>query len=295
MHHHQGKKVLVRNTHTASKGLWPQYRSAFCDDESDSGDDGIDHLDGVSTSSDDQSNESQDEQTQRRLDRALLSQQAMETVTKVRNGIHGTPRGTVETAYLNLANDALGNLHCRTCRHRELMIDSRDRDVTVYPSANQFDAFLGDRMKGLKSMELLTAIIPIPAGFTDRYVVLALDNCEEAMMFADRVPFGMATTAPAVVHRTGCSFPPGSMAMIPLVGPTVVGTTVTWTNDNVGQGGYKVKFKGDMTNKDRLVFSLWCWDYSTIPVRYPLPNDALPPIVPNIANNVTFVFRMHYH
>lgn len=183
----------------------------------------------------------------------------------------------------------------RKCVKKMLLVDSRDRDIAAYPSANRFDVFLGDRMKQLKSVELVSIMVPLaPPPFADRYVVLAEDHCEDALMFADRVPFGYSTTLPGAAHKTGCSFPRGSLAMIQLVPNAFASTVVVWNSSNISRG-WKSKLRGDATNMDRLSFSLWCWDVSAVPQRYPLTADGLPPILPLPANNYTMTLRMHYH
>lgn len=194
--------------------------------------------------------------------------------------------------YLDLRQDT-GKEH-RKCIKRELMIDSRDRDVVSYPSANRFDAFLGEKLKGVKSIELVSIIISVPMGFTDRYVVLVEDHCEDALMFADRVPFGYNTTLPGNVYKTGCSFPKGSLAMIQMIPNCFAASAVAWNSSNIGRG-YKAKFRTDYTNVDRLSFSLWSWSITQVPTRFPLPNELPPPVVPDAANNVVMTLRMHYH
>lgn len=208
-----------------------------------------------------------------------------------RRGVHDMSLSK-QFAFMNLSQDT-GKEH-RRCIKKHLIIDSRDRDIAAYPSANRFDSFLGDRLKGAKSLELISIIVPIPPGFVDRYVVLAEDHCDDGMLFADRVPFGFNTTTPGVFYKTGCSFPKGSMAMIQMAANSFGGTAVTWSSNNVGSG-WKTKFRDDMNNIDRLSFSLWTWNNTAVPLRYPLPNELPPPVVPDVNNNVMMTFRIHYH
>ena len=176
----------------------------------------------------------------------------------------------------------------RKCIKRTLLIDSRDRDVPTYPSANRFDSFLGENLKRLASVELTSIIVPIVMGFADRYVVIVESHCEDAAIFADRVGFGQNTAT--AVHKTGCSFPKGVVAVIPMVPNAFSDTAVYWKANNV-EKGWKSKLRGDATNIDRLSFSVWTWDASTMAVLYALPTE----VVPAVANNIVMTFRMHYH
>lgn len=176
---------------------------------------------------------------------------------------------------------------------RFLLVDSRDRDITTYPSANRFEVFLSNKTNGLVGIELVQAIIPVAPGFNDRYVVLAEDHCEDVMMFADRVPFGQVTTIPTTQYPTGCSFPKGSICVIPMVVNSFGGTAVTWTNNNENNSIVS-KFRGGTRNVDRLTVSLWGWGSNSTPTRYPLQQEAPPPAIPDNVNNVLLVFKLHF-
>jgi len=176
----------------------------------------------------------------------------------------------------------------RKCIKRELVIDSRDRDLVAYPSANRFDSFLGENLKNLKSVELTSILVPIVAGFTDRYIVLVESHCEDAAIFADRVGFGQNTAT--ATYKTGCTFPRGVVANVMMVPNAFTNTAVYWQANNIGKG-WKCKLRGDATNIDRLSFSLWSWDSSGISVPYGLPTE----VAPAVGNNIVMTFRMHYH
>ncbi|MDD5754100.1 MAG: hypothetical protein PHN45_05035 [Methylococcales bacterium] len=153
---------------------------------------------------------------------------------------------------------------------------------------------MGEKLKSVKSIELISILIPLAPGFADRYVVLTESHCEDALMFADRVPFGFDTTIPTNYYKTGCSFPKGSMAIIPMVPNAFANTAVMWNSNNI-ERGFKCKIREDMTNMDRLSFSLWNWSNASIPIPYPLVDELPPPVVPDVVNNVVMVLRMHYH
>jgi hypothetical protein len=192
---------------------------------------------------------------------------------------------------MNLRNDGF-KIHRRNV-YKPLLIDSRDRIISTYPSANNFDIFLGDTLKNVKSMELISALIPIPNGFADRYVVIAEEHCSDSMLIANRIPFGYDNTVPGN-YRTGCSFPNGSFAMIQLVPNAFTNTAVSWTNVNIGKS-WTCKFDTSLVKLDRLSFSLWSWNVTGISSLYPLLAELPPPVVPNVNNNVIFVFRMKYN
>lgn len=180
-----------------------------------------------------------------------------------------------------------------TQRDRHLLIDSRDRDIATYSSARQFDMFLGERLRGLKSIELINIVIPVVAGFTERYVVLTESHCDDSMMFADRVPFGNSTMTPATPYTTGCAFPRGSLAMIQMVPNAFAGAAVQWQSNNVDKS-WKCRFLVDLANTDRLSFSVWMRAGTNTVQLYNLPDELPPPVVPALANNYVMVLRLKY-
>ena len=191
-----------------------------------------------------------------------------------------------------------GREHRGKSLRRNLVVDSRDRDLDAYPSANRFDVFLGEQVRGAVSIELVAATVPLVDGFAQRYVVLAEDHCEMGLMATNRVPFGIdTTTAASASSRTaGCAFPSGSMAAIPAL-PRVAAVdgsyAAVWTSSGgKGSARWKAKFRKDVTRIERLSFSIWCWDASGSPVAYPLPSETA--LTRSPANNVLLEFVVRF-
>jgi len=184
--------------------------------------------------------------------------------------------------------DPRDKLSHRKKRSSMLLVDSRDRNVATYPSANRFDVFMGIKMKGLISVELVQAIIPLLPGFTERYVVICEDVClEDAIMFADRVPFGVTT------NKGGCTFPRGCIGCIPLIPAYTGANYALWESSNVSKYT-KSKMKAALSNVERFSFSLWCWNIVGTAMRYPLPNEPPPPGIPDVSMNIQFVCKLNY-
>jgi hypothetical protein len=181
---------------------------------------------------------------------------------------------------------------------RSLVVDSRDRDLDAYPSANRFDVFLGEQVRGATSIELVSAVIPLVDGFDQRYVVLAEEHCEMGLMATNRVPFGVDTTTAATAssRRAGCAFPTGSMAAVPTL-PRVVDAggshVAVWETSGAKATRWKVRFRSDVTRIERLSFSVWCWDASGSAAPYPLPDETLATM--SAANNVLLEFVVRFN
>lgn len=180
---------------------------------------------------------------------------------------------------------------------RCLVVDSRDRDLDAYPSANRFDVFLGEQVRGATSIELVSAVIPLVDGFDQRYVVLAEDHCEMGLMATNRVPFGVDTTvaASAASRRAGCAFPSGSIAAVPTL-PRVADAggsyAAVWETSGAKASRWKARLRKDVTRIERLSFSIWCWDASGAAVAYPLPDETL--VTMSTANNVLLEFVVRF-
>ena len=78
------------------------------------------------------------------------------------------------------------NIEYDTITHY-LVVSSRDRDTTVYPSPSQYTIHLQDEFKNVTSMELIQAIIPDKNSVTaEPYLLLKIDEIEEVMHSNDR-------------------------------------------------------------------------------------------------------------
>lgn len=91
------------------------------------------------------------------------------------------------------ANDNIGlsvssepNIEYETVTHY-LVVSSRDRDVSVYPSVSQYTIHLQNEFKNITSMELIQAIIPDKNSVTSEpYLLLKIEELEEVMSSNDR-------------------------------------------------------------------------------------------------------------
>jgi len=168
------------------------------------------------------------------------------------------------------------------------LIDSRDRDVSVYPSANNFQRQFTNKMKLVLNVELASAQIPLLPACTERYVIITEDHCSDALETHSSIMFG-TTSGP-----TGCEYPRGVIAMIPLhkqwSGLPGSDNYVWWQNGKLAEPWPTNNLQGANSAIDRLYIRIWIWDPSHSAILYPLPAELPPPAIPNIVNNVTLVF-----
>lgn len=91
------------------------------------------------------------------------------------------------------SNDNIGlsvtsepNIQYETMTHY-LVVSSRDRDVSVYPSVSQYTIHLQNEFKNITSMELIQAIIPDKNSVSaEPYLLLKIEELEEVMASNDR-------------------------------------------------------------------------------------------------------------
>lgn len=170
-----------------------------------------------------------------------------------------------------------------------LWVDSRDRDVTSYPSAADFSVKLATPIKMIKSIKLLQASIPIVAGTHTAVAVVirGLSMC----------PSG---TIPDLEESGG--MPSGVLAIVPLVPIVAGGTTAVYrASDN---NDWKINFSDvRLTQLYMIKIQLYVWGGGISPsgwggpswptIIYPLTGEAIgvPPVV---GNNINLCLRVKY-
>jgi hypothetical protein len=171
-----------------------------------------------------------------------------------------------------------------------VMIDSRDRDVAAFPSANHFSVMLLNKPRLILRVEIASAEIPLLNGCDARYVVITETHCTDVLVSPAGLMFGTNTGV------TGCTFPSGVLAVIPLkrqfAAPANPANYVWWQNGKLLDNWTTSNLQGVNTSFDRLNFDVWIWNSSHTAVPYPLPTEAVPPVVPAADNNIFLVVVM---
>jgi len=165
---------------------------------------------------------------------------------------------------------------------RRIFVDSRDRDIVHFPRANDFKQSLSVPIKGIRSVTLTDARIPILAN--QYYVSVCLRNVKDRTLILPKESGGL---------------PGGCLAVIPLI-PAVPGANYAYYRSQTGQinGGSGVGWRISVAQGMRILsdvhLQLWAWGGSpgTASVLYPLSAELGPP--PNIDLNVTFTLEIEH-
>jgi hypothetical protein len=170
---------------------------------------------------------------------------------------------------------------------RRVFIDSRDRDRTVYPLANDFRVSMSVPLRAVRSITLTDAFIPIVG--TNRYVVVVL------RMLKDRT---------LILPRESHGYPAGTLAVIPLV-PAAAGMTDAYYRSQVGQQqggssiGWRITIPQGLPQIDNIHIQLFTWGWDAVAAApttllYPMPADAAVGVIPIVASNISMQLEIEH-
>jgi hypothetical protein len=141
------------------------------------------------------------------------------------------------------------NIEYETITHY-LVVSSRDRDTTAYPSPSQYTIHLQNDFKNITSMELIQATIPDKNSVTaEPYLLLKIDELEEVMHSNDRNmsdAFAILQMAPPVttggfihidkrIHENVVAYfgtPKSSLSKLSINITDLAGTSFNFGNDS---------------------------------------------------------------
>ena len=127
-----------------------------------------------------------------------------------------------------------------------LLVDSRDRDPTIFPSAADFVMHLATPVKGVKAITLTDARIPIVDATDFPYVVVVLSNIKDNTLLQ---------------CKEGTGYPQGALAMVQMI-PAQLGANYAYYDaqrkDHHG-GGWRVEFPFALGQLWELHFQIWTW------------------------------------
>lgn len=170
---------------------------------------------------------------------------------------------------------------------KRLFIDSRDRNRTHFPNANNFTMSMTVPLKVVKSITLTNAKIPLVQGYD--YVVVVLRTLKDRTLHLPKESPG---------------FPGGVLAIFPLVAYKV-GLTYAYyksdTNQKNGgsQGGWKINFPQGYPMLNELQFQLYAWHWDAVnncgeTVLLPLTGEPILNVEPAVANNTTYQLEIEH-
>lgn len=159
-----------------------------------------------------------------------------------------------------------------------VFIDSRDRDVSVYPNANSFRVSLATPLRAVKSITLTEFRVPIISGHY--YCALVLKNAKDNTL---------------VQLKEDGGWPLGTLAIVQLIPAEGAGGTYAFYRYSTFQhnpSGWRIEFPLAMGQLSDLQFEILAWgggsgwggpNVNTI--LYPLTTEARQ-TTSNIARNV---------
>jgi len=154
-------------------------------------------------------------------------------------------------------------------RHTRVLIDSRDRMVATYPSANDFVMRLNTSFRAVRSIEMLDMWCPIIADTTTTsytYVIPTLCETPDNSM---------------AMLQDGTSYPGGTLATVYLV-PCATGYAYSCYFESPNR--WKLVFPNALSRLTSLHLQLWTWAGDSAgtgwggstfpPILYPLANES---------------------
>jgi hypothetical protein len=163
---------------------------------------------------------------------------------------------------------------------QRIFIDSRDRDRTRFPSANDFRQTLTVPLRAVRSITLTNAQIPITG--SSPYVAVVLRNLRDRTLTLPREHPGL---------------PPGVLAIVPLV-PVFAGAAFVTYSAQTGQHsggaawGWRISIPQGLPQLRDLHIQLFVWaSVAGTPTTsqtspYGLAAEAVLAVAPAVANNV---------
>jgi hypothetical protein len=176
------------------------------------------------------------------------------------------------------------NASRRVCLTRRVFVDSRDRDRARFALANDFRLSMLLPLRGVRSITLTDAYIPIVANHV--YVVVVLRNLKDRTL---------------ILTKESAGLPGGVLAIIPLI-PAVAGAAYTYYRSQTGgknggsSVGWRVSMPQGLGQIEDLHVQLYAWSYSagSATILYPIPADAALPNSPLIGSNVNMCFEIEH-
>ena len=172
-----------------------------------------------------------------------------------------------------------------------LWVDSRDRDVTTYPVANDFKVTLATPLRAVSSITLTDFRVPIVTDTNGAfyYCALALKN--------------VAGNTLLQLKEDG-SWPAGTLAIIPLIPAEGLGGTYAYyrnTNTKRSPSGWRVKFPQALGQLSELRFEILAWGGGTgwggptvTTMLYPLASEAQS-MTSDMGKNVLIGLEVEHH
>lgn len=173
---------------------------------------------------------------------------------------------------------------------RTVTVDSRDRNRNIWVNANNFRVQLPIRMKLVHSVELLEAMIPIPAGVgSERYVVLSLADPrgggrkQDYEVLEPAQPDG---NDPTSLFNPVCDHALTAIRLIDDYADSAASPTAHWRK---GEDRAVKFFFPQLASIDTMHLTLFLRTDGATPVPYPLADEPIGvPTDPD--NNVFFKF-----
>jgi hypothetical protein len=174
---------------------------------------------------------------------------------------------------------------------RIIAIDSRVRDRARYPSANNFKVLFEEEYHGVYSIELLSAIIPIPtngAGVRDnveKYVVMTLDTGSKL----ENLEGAQSTSGSGTFYTPVFD---GAFAVIPLINNLPIATDNQATYWERDQMRFIRRFKGKKETIKSMTIQLHTVDNASFSSKTKYQLDDEPGAVTDPKQNVFFLFEV---
>jgi len=170
---------------------------------------------------------------------------------------------------------------------KRLFIDSRDRNRTHYPNANDFRMSMTVPLKGVRSVTVTNAKIPLVQGYD--YTAIVLTNLKDRTLY---------------LPKESAGFPAGVLAIIPLIRYSRGYNYAFYqseTNQKSGgsQGGWRIVFPQGMPMLNELHFQLYTWawdavDHTSQTILLPLTSEPVIATQPSVDNNITLQLEIEH-
>ncbi len=134
--------------------------------------------------------------------------------------------------------------------HVRLHMDSRDRDPTLYPNANDFHYHMAVPIRGVKAITM-----------TDLWCPIVDDGSVTAFTYVVPVLAGLPENIVAQ-YKEGTGYPNGVLGFVPLV-PYAAGAQYTYYTALGGEkaqgGSWRIEFPFAMGQLSDLHMQMWTW------------------------------------
>jgi len=175
----------------------------------------------------------------------------------------------------------------RKVNMKRLFIDSRDRNRVHYTNASDFRMSMTVPIKGVRSVTLTNAKIPLVGGCD--YVAIVLTNLRDRTLYLPKESPGL---------------PAGVLAIVPLIPYSPIHNFAIFqsdTNQKSGgsQGGWRVAFPQGMPMLNELHFQLYTWSWDAVnhvseTIFLPLTSEPVIAVEPSTDNNITLQLEIEH-